>query len=388
LGCVQTAGELVLTQNTFTQTALTDRAANLFSGLRQSGISILALGLVLVLRPVLLKQRATPAEIEKVREIIASHGCDSFDSYALLTDKSYFFSGDNQTVIAYALTGNCAVVLANPIGPLELRGLAILEFSRYCRLQDWQPIFYQLPAVSAPDYIHSGFSVFKISEEATLQADQFSLSGGLLQNVRTSCNRAKKAGMTFLWYDESSPRDLRLELACAIISNRWLKAKGATEMSFDMGSFSIHDMRRGGIGIALNSNREPIAFTSWRPFGKGAGVTLDLMRYSPDYSNIIDYVLVESISHFRALGIQEISLGGAPLANTEAKVKGTEEKIIRFFFHNLNSIYGYRKLYEYKRKFRPTWKSRYIAYKGDFATLGLALVRVHAPEGLWKLLVG
>jgi lysylphosphatidylglycerol synthetase-like protein (DUF2156 family) len=216
-GCLQTAVELVLAQNTDTQKALTDQATNLFSSLRQAGICGLALGLLLVLRPVLLRQRPSAEQIHKVREIIAKHGTDSLDSYALLSDKSYFFASNGDSVVPYALSGNCAVALVGPIGPRDLRRKTILEFSRYCSEQDWQPIFHQVSACSRSDYGEMGYLVFKVVEEATLEADKFCLGGGLMQNIRTSCNRAKKEGLGFLWYDENSPRNLDLEQACAVI---------------------------------------------------------------------------------------------------------------------------------------------------------------------------
>ncbi len=105
----------------------------------------------------------------------------------------------------------------------------------------------------------------------------------------------------------------------------------------------------------------------------------------------MDFVLVESILHFRDLGINDISLGNAPLANAEKETARlqAEDKAVQFLFENLNRIYGYKSLFEFKRKYRPRWRGRYVAYhRGVHLPLvGLALVRVHAPGGIWKFLL-
>ena len=64
--------------------------------------------------------------------------------------------------------------------------------------------------------------------------------------------------------------------------------------------------------------------------------------------------------------------------------------MVRFLFENLNRIYGYKSLFEFKRKYRPQWQGRYVAYRRgvNLPMIGLALVRVHAPEGILKFLIG
>jgi len=61
---------------------------------------------------------------------------------------------------------------------------------------------------------------------------------------------------------------------------------------------------------------------------------------------------------------------------------------VQFLFENLNRIYRYKSLFEFKRKYRPKWRGRYVAYRRgvQLPLIGLALVRVHAKEGLWKFL--
>jgi len=380
--CLQTAVELVLVQNAHAQEPQTQTAADFFAVLRVGGITIAVLGLFLTLRPVLSQRQMQAADRMKAKRLIDEYGDDPFDAYALQDDKSYFIGGDGQAVVPYVRSGNFAVALADPIGRPAMRPMAIVDFALFCHQQDWDPVFYLAKEELIPYYQQAGLSVFKIGEGARLRADPFQLKGQEFQNLRTLRNRAHRLGIRFRWYDPEQGFDEPLERQLTEISRRWL------EKSFDMGSFSLEDLHRNGAAIALDPDGRPLAFATWRPFAQGRGRTLDLMRALPEARNVMDFVLVESISHFNSLGITHIDLGLAPLANTDESPARlvAEEKVVQFLFENLNQLYGYKSLFEFKRKYRPQWRSRYVAYRRgvQLPLVGLALLRVHAREGLWN----
>ncbi len=388
--CAQAALELVLAQNAHAQAPQTSTASSFFTMLRIGGVTIALLGLVLTLRPVLAQRRAHAHDRAQVERLIDEHGEDPFDAYALLDDKCYFFSGNGEAVIPYVVSGNFAAALANPIGHPARCPAAIVDFVSFCREQDWEPIFYAVTEEMIPHYKGAGLSHFKIGEEARLRANQFELAGRNFQNLRSLRNRAKRLGIQFRWYDATHGVDESLEHQLSNISHRWLEMKHAREMSFDMGSFSIADIRSHGAAVALDPTGQALALATWRPFARGQGRVLDIMRALPQERNVMDFVLIESIFHFRSRGIMNINLGLAPLANTRESPSGlmAEEKMVEFLFENLNHVYGYKSLFEFKRKYRPNWRGRYVAYRRGvhLPLAGLALARVHAPAGIWKFL--
>jgi phosphatidylglycerol lysyltransferase len=161
-------------------------------------------------------------------------------------------------------------------------------------------------------------------------------------------------------------------------------------MTFDMGSFSAGELRRHGTGVALDPQGKPLAFVTWRPFAQGRGAVLDLMRSQPDIRNILDFIMVESILHFFSRGVEEISLGNAPLANASEEYAPTsvEDRVVRYIYENLNQVYAYKPLFEFKRKYRPHWKRRFLAYPTgeSLPLISLALVRVHTSRHPWSFL--
>ena len=391
-GCVLTSVELVLLHHTNTQVAVTSQSRDLFILLRTGGTLIALGGVFLLLRPVLFRSMARAEHREKARKLIAQYGDDPFDPYALLDDKAYFFTQNGRAFVPYVVSGNLAIVLADPIGSPSDLAIAISEFSLFCQRQDWEPVFYEVAEDRLHHYEQAGYAVFKIGEEARLRADSFHLKGGDFQNLRTACNSAHKLNIEFRWYEASLGIDEALESQLAGISQEWLESKKSHEMTFDMGSYSLEDIRRNGAAVAIDPSGHALAFATWRPFSQGTGRALDLMRsvLKGRGRNIMDFVLVKSILHFQSQGIRDISLGNAPLANAgdEDASFSAEGKAVQFLFKNLNRIYGYKSLFEFKRKYRPQWRGRYVAYHRGvhLPMVALALVRVHAPSGLWKFL--
>lgn len=391
LGCFQAACELVLVHHTQTQQATTQQALDLFHSLRIGGTTTGLLALFLILRPASMPRLADKEQRERMSRLVQHYGRDPLNCYVLLEDKNFFFS-DSGVGISYVMSGRFAVVLADPVGPMEKRREAIGEFAKHCRGQDWVPLFYQIYDDSLPVYDSLGFSCLKIGEDARIDTDAFDLKGGQFQNLRTLCHKAQKGGFVFRWYEASAGIDAALEEQLAIVSYRWLDRKNGNEMTFDMGSFSRREIRLHGVGVALDSQGMAVAFVTWRQFNEGEGRVLDLMRSLPGSRNVLDFILVESINHFRAQGIRTVSLGNAPLANAsqEFSPTGVEDRAVRFIYENLNHVYAYKPLFEFKRKYRPKWRSRYLAYPTgeSLPLIGLALVRVHTRQGPWKFLAG
>ncbi|MCE9520089.1 MAG: phosphatidylglycerol lysyltransferase domain-containing protein [Verrucomicrobia bacterium] len=229
--------------------------------------------LALILRPVLKRRHPETTEEDraKVRQIIAEHGRDPMDHFALLPDKRYFFGANGKGVIAYALWRKFAVALADPICPAESRAVMIHAFARFCKSQDWQPMFYCSHVANRPLYEEEGFANFKVGEDARLDVNEFKLEGGKFQNLRTARNKARKNGLTFQWYDAKPQPDHGLEAQLQLLSNDWLRRKHGGEMTFDLGSFNIDFIREFGVGIVRNTEGRIETFATWLPFAQGDG---------------------------------------------------------------------------------------------------------------------
>ncbi|HEY1085054.1 MAG TPA: phosphatidylglycerol lysyltransferase domain-containing protein [Prosthecobacter sp.] len=348
----------------------------------------------LMLRPVLKKRipETTPEERDTVARLITQHGGDPMDSFALQEDKLYYFNADASGFIAYALWRKYAVALADPVCAPENRAAMIAGFSTFCTRQDWEPIFYCAHVNRRPLYEDAGFVTVKVGEDARLEVADFKLEGGKFQNLRTARNKARKNGLTYQWYDATPAPDHGLEAQLQLLSQNWLEKKHGGEMTFDLGSFDIPTLRTHGASIVRNPEGRIEAFATWWPFAQGKGRCLDLMRGREEARDVMDFLIVEAIDHFKSQGVEQISLGNAPLANVAATEENAvltrEERAVKFLFDNFDRFYGYKSLFNFKKKYQPDWQGRYLAYRPRtrLAMVALAVAGVHLPGGFRGLI--
>jgi len=386
---MQTTLELIFLQSTDSQIATTPRAANFFIQVSAGGMFSGFVMVLFLLRPVLQQAFEPKHDDSLIRDIIDRYGCDPLDEFALLPDKNYWVSEDRQSFIAYSLWRNFAVCLVGPVGPPEVREAATREFLRYCAIQDWEPIFYPARFEFRSIFSQTGLKSFKIGGDARLSVIDFSLKGNKFQNLRTARNKARKEGKTFHWYQPGAgPIDYGLEAQLKLLSDEWLKRKQGRQMTFDLGSFDLHKIRQQGAAAVFTREGKLEAFATWLPYRQGKGRCLDLMRSYPDAKGVMDFLIVESIDLFKELNVDDVSLGNAPLANADERLYGREEKAVRFLFERFNRYYGYKSLYEFKKKYHPVWQGRYLGFQPNVNLLlaMVALIRVHLPDGLVRML--
>ena len=144
------------------------------------GIVSIGSALLLLTRPVVICRPMTVDERLRVAEIVEKYGRSIVAPQALFTDKQYFFS-QGGSVIAYGVRGRGALVLGDPIGPVEDAAAAISAFRAYCARNDWQPSFLYINPDGRADYWLNGFTTLCIAYEAMVPLASFTLEGGRKQ---------------------------------------------------------------------------------------------------------------------------------------------------------------------------------------------------------------
>ena len=112
------------------------------------GLTTIGYSLLMLIRPVLVREPATVTERKKAAEIVNKFGKTALARPALFEDKSYFFT-EGGSVIAFGARGRGAMALGDPIGPEEDFSTAVSLFKEYCERNDWKPSF----ASVLPDHL-------------------------------------------------------------------------------------------------------------------------------------------------------------------------------------------------------------------------------------------
>jgi lysylphosphatidylglycerol synthetase-like protein (DUF2156 family) len=390
-----------------------------------SAIALLT-GMFMLLRPISARWWATYqkdrlAHIrQKADELIYRYGNQTLSFFALAPENLRYLASNGEGLVSYRLTNNVAVVLGDPVCAPQAFERVTRNFIDFCTLQDWRVAIYQAHPEYLPAYRALGLHAFKIGEEALLNPQTFTLSGSAMANVRTSCRRAERDGVTVHWYEGTPPEELLKQLQ--ELSHDWLVRKGgkhAKEMGFSMGrldELAEAAARAGALaempllsednlpiiaprlvtGVALDASGRTYAFVTFTPiYGcqapssansdsptkvGGWGWALDLMRRASDAPpGVIELLIVRAIERFRDRGVEVVSLGMIAMADTKQEMTPRQREFASFVTDHLRLLETHRSLLHFKQKFHPCWESRYIVFSTTLVLprIALALLRVH-----------
>jgi phosphatidylglycerol lysyltransferase len=357
--------------------ALTERAGWFLGTLPVVSYSLVLFALIQLLRPV-LAPRAAAADRQRVHQLLKVWGRNRISHLVVHGAASYHWFDDDGCV-AFTLRGRTALALGDPIGPPGALKRGLEDFVAYCDRQDWIPAFYQVD--SEQGYRDLAFTLVPIGSEALIDTRTFALKGKERRDLRYSVKRSEKEGVRFSFV--SGPEALAAHSQqLDEVSRLWLQSRRGPELSYSLGTLSTLTDDDITVGLALAVNGRLEAFVSFLPVPARRGWTLDLMRRRPDsVYGAMEALIVKSIEEGARQGIDEVSLGVAPLVIAIGETSGAAERALRAMYWGLDRFQRSRSLHQFKAKFSPCWEDRFLAVPGT-STLPevlIALVRAHLP---------
>ncbi|MCU1514528.1 MAG: Lysyl-tRNA synthetase, partial [Microbacteriaceae bacterium] len=328
------------------------------------------------------------AGLLRVRALLRSGTGGSLGYWATWVGNSYWFSANGRVAVAYRVLNGVALTASEPIGSTRSAIAALPDFARFCDDNGWTPVFYAIHEPFMAACRAMGWSSMAVGDETVVLPSQWKTTGKRWQDVRTSINRAERAGVRSLWssYFELSASH---ELQIGEISEQWVAEKNLPEMGFTLGG--IDELRDPDVRlmIAVDDADRVIGVTSWLPSwkrGEIVGWTLDFMRRTPDGMNgIMEFLIARCAEQFQQEGIRFMSLSAAPLAQEAANrdvSPNTATRMLGYIGSRLEPVYGFRSLLQFKKKFQPEFQPLYMAYPDPLAlpSIGLALTRAYVPS--------
>jgi phosphatidylglycerol lysyltransferase len=344
------------------------------------GTATLGYASILLVRPVLIRQPASPAERKRAREIVETYGHTSLARLALLDDKHYYFNPDN-AVIAFVVQGRFAVALGDPIGPAEEMQAAITNFQEFCSRNDWQPAFYQTHPETMAHYLAAGFKLLCIGHEGIVDLATFTLEGRDNKGLRSAYNRLVRLGYTAEVVQPPLATALLHELR--EVSDEWLTRVHGTEMRFSLGWFDDDYIRGGPVIIVRHPEGGIAAFANIVPEYQASENSIDLMRFRQTGEHgLIDFLFVSLFNWARQAGLKTFNLGLSALSGIGEKPQDPAiERTLHYIYEHVDQFYNFKGLHEYKEKFHPTWSPRYLVYPGTASLPLVTLVLFRADAG-------
>jgi phosphatidylglycerol lysyltransferase len=352
------------------------------------GLGTLSFAILMLIRPVLVRQPATAAERTHSAAIVQKNGRTSLARATLFDDKSYFF-GPDETVIAYAVHGQGAIVLGDPIGPPDQAAEAILRFRDFCARNDWTPAFVS----TLPDYLISyqaaGFETVCLGYEAIVILEGFTLEGSKNKDLRNAVSRMDRAG--YRAEVHLPPLDEPLMRSLHDISDAWLTLRKGGEMHFSDGWFEDDYIRNSPVIVIHAADGRPVAFANLVPEYQKNELTIDLMRHYPLVEHgTMEFLFVRMLQWAKEKGYGSFSLGLSAIVGVGEKPDDPRvEQALHTVSEYISRFFNFKGLHHFKEKFRPQWEPRYLIYPGpgSLPLVLTTLLQVHSGKHfLWKFL--
>jgi lysyl-tRNA synthetase, class II len=324
-------------------------------------------------------------EHHKARELMRRYGSDTIAYFNLRHDKSLFFL-DDRIFLAYRCLGGTVLMSGDPVGPAELVPEITARFHNYCVERGWRMTGMGESGEYLDDYERAGLKSLCYGEEAVVHLDDFTLEGRKNKTLRHAVTKWEKTGtrMEFM-YNAGIPSHLRHELGQ--ISADWRGDNPETGFSMGLGRLMSSEDPDCLLAIAYNAADEPIGFAYLVPVYPKAGYSLDITRTSCDTSNgINEYIFTRTALFLKEQGYRFLSLHFAAFSQHYRKDRKEDgSQVVRVICRVVDRFLPVMSLYDFDRKFQPSWKSRYLVFESyaDIPRLGITAVTI---ESFYKLL--
>lgn len=380
--------------------AHTAAASLLYQGVGIVFWLVLVIVAILWLRTSIDQDNRTRAHAEELVEA----GGESMSFMTTWEGNDYWLSSTGRSAVAYRVLNGIALTTTGPFGDPDEWMADLDDFSRFANEHAWSPVFYAIHEAARDHLSKIGWHSLLVGEEMVIDPRAWKTTGKKWQDIRTAINKAKRDGIVdyFTTYDQCPP-DVQEQFA--EISEQWSQGKALPEMKFTLGGVEELKDPRVAVLYALDSNGVVQGVTSWLPTwrnGQVIGWTLDFMRHRTDSPNgIMEFLIARMAQRMHDEGEQDpqhavefVSLSAAPLAGLDSasdatsddhsNVSGTTvlQHSLALVANMLEPAYGFKSLYNFKKKFQPQARPVYLSYAdpAKLANIGIAILRAYLPN--------
>jgi phosphatidylglycerol lysyltransferase len=341
------------------------------------GVSALALyGVAALLRPPAPEPHpASPEELARARPIV-ERAQETLPHLALTGDKALLFSPAGDAFLSYAVEKRSWIAMGDPVGPEPAATELAWRLRELADHHGGWACFYQIGPAALPRYLDMGLALFRLGEEAIVPLRGFSLEGSERRSLRQAYRRAQRQGLGF----DVAP-------ACRVpaflpelrrVSDAWLAEKSVREKGFSVGAFEPRYLAECPLALVRHEDRIVAFANLWAPTSR-AELSFDLMRHVPEApGTTMDFLFVSLILWAKDRGYAAFNLGMAPFSGLQDRALAPLwTKLGARLYRHGEWLYNFQGLRQYKEKFVPEWRPRYLAAPGG-VRLPLVLAHVAA----------
>jgi len=331
----------------------------------------------------------------RVLSLIRQYGRFASAFQVLEDGYSYWFWSDDsgrECVVAYLVTGGCAVVVGQPIAPQDILKDALSAFRQFSDANQWRLL---LAGVEEWTLSHLGpeldhFDVVKIGEQPEWDCQNYTIEGAENKTLRAQINRAKNKAVSIqkIQATPSGEFEGTATLAIRHVMTRWMDARPIGILKFMVSLDPLSFAYEKRYFLALHKG-QPVGFLAAVPvYDRGGWFFEDVIR-TPDAPNGTSELLIHTaMMDAQSAGDRFVTLGLAPLArlSTNLKTEAVIGPLGRRALSWVKGLYDFDGLYRFKGRFNPhRWTPQYIlkSQRVTHFRATTALLRAFTPNSTW-----
>jgi phosphatidylglycerol lysyltransferase len=338
-----------------------------------SGFITFSFFIFILIRPYVIHSFNNNQEIETARKLLRNFGKSCLDYFKTYSDKLIFVSSDSKGFVGYRIASNFAVVLENPVAENEHQmKKCVAEFNLYCYENSLKSIYYRVPEESLATYKELGKNVLYIGQEAIIELSEFNIESKGRESLQQSIALIKDKGYTC--HVHTPPVTDEVLEKIESVSNNWLAVNKPLEITFSQGKFVWEELKNQTILTVENAENKTIAFLNIIPDFTKNESTYDLIRKTNDTIDaVLDYMLIELFNYLKTQDIKFVNMGFAAMSGMTMP-QNFPERSMKFAYDKIGSFTHFKGLREYKERFDPIWKNKYLIYDHDYDLLQIPSV--------------
>jgi phosphatidylglycerol lysyltransferase len=304
-------------------------------------------------------------EVKAVTSIVKASRA-TYANLALLGDKAFLFNQTMTAFIMYAVEGRSLIAMGDPVGPAAEWPDLAWRFRELADQYGGWTVFYEVGPDHLALYLDLGLTLLNLGEEARVDLKSFSLEGSHRRDMRHTKNKLEKEACRFEILPPEAVTPVLPELKR--ISDAWLQEKNTGEKRFSLGFFKDNYVKLFSAGVVKKEGKI-VAFATICSGAEKEELSIDLMRYHPDAPDgVMEYLFIELMLWGKQEEYRWFNLGMAPLSGLEDhELAPLWNRVGNFIFHHGEHFYNFQGLRQYKEKFEPEWKPKYLACPGGMA---------------------
>jgi phosphatidylglycerol lysyltransferase len=294
-------------------------------------------------------------------EAIAHSSDYAYSLYALASDKEFIVNDEKDAFIMYAKSKDSWIVLGDPVGRNFSRNELLWKFKEIADKAAVKPAFVAIDGKYAQIYDDVGLDIFDIGQEAKIELKKFNTYKENFKSFHDLEKKIEKAGITYK--SLSAGMFSRYKAEFAEINKQWVGHKHYFEMNFIPGKYDESYMQYIDFSV-LEKDGKVYAFSIFSKTDNKHEISSGIVRYAKSEYDLFSYIIFKNIIYAKDNGYKWFDLGLAYF--NRADNSGDAAKYFaKMFMFAEHFKYDIASLREFKDKFSPIWRNKYVAIHPD-----------------------